>query len=341
MKYRLQKTFAVIVATACIGAATGAFLVADMKYYARTPVDSRQRNAQPSVFVINPGENFRSITRRLADSGLIRSPFKFRLFARLNGQDKRIKAGEYRLSSTQSPQKILATLIEGKVILYRLTIPEGYTLKQIARSAADAGLTDTNAFLRAANDPRLIQSLKIDAASLEGYLFPDTYHFPRTAQPSTIIRAMVHRLRAIFTPAWKAAAREKKLTIHQVLTLASIIEKETGDPGERALISSVFHNRLKKGMRLESDPTVIYGISDFDGNLTRKHLRTPNPYNTYLNTGLPPGPIANPGAAAIKAALFPAKTRYLFFVARKDGTHQFSTSFAAHKRAVKKYQLTR
>ena len=328
-------------ATACIGVAIGVLLFSDLKYYARTPLKHQPGDSQPSVFTINPGDNFRSITRRLADSGLIRSPFKFRLLARINNQDKQIKTGEYRLVSTQSPREILDTLIDGKVILYRLTVPEGYTIKQIAHAVAAAGLTDADAFLRAANDPQLIGSLQIDAPSLEGYLFPDTYYFPRTVEPSTIIRTMVRRQRTIFTPEWEAAAHEKGLTVHQVLTLASIIEKETGDPGERALISSVFHNRLKKGMRLESDPTVIYGISDFDGNLTRKHLRTPNPYNTYLIRGLPPGPIANPGAAAIKAALFPAKTRYLFFVARKDGTHQFSTSFTAHKRAVKKYQLTR
>ena len=330
-----------MVATAGFGMAIVFFLISDLKYYARTPVSLQPSHTEPLPFIITHGENFRSITRRLAETGVICSPFKFRLFARLNGLDKQIKAGEYRLSSTQSPQKILNTFIEGKVTLHRLTVPEGYTLKQIARSAADAGLADADTFLRAASDPRLIRSLQIDASSLEGYLFPDTYHFPRTVEPSTIIRTMVRRLKTVFTPEWEAAARKKGLTLHQALTLASIIEKETGDPGERAVISSVFHNRLKKGMRLESDPTVIYGIPDFDGNLTRKHLHTPNPYNTYLNPGLPPGPIANPGAAAIKAALFPAKTRYLFFVARKDGTHQFSTSFSAHKRAVRKYQLTR
>ncbi len=337
----MLKILKALIATACIGLAVVFLLLSDLKYYTRTPVDSKSANPNASVFTIVPGDSFRSITRRLTDSGIIHSPFKFRLMARLNKQDKRIKTGEYRLSSTQSPGEILAKLIDGKVILHRLTVPEGYNIEQIAQLAATAGLANADDLLAAANDPQLIAALKIDAPSLEGYLFPDTYHFPRTVEPATIIGTMVRELKTIFTPAWEAAARQAGFTIHQVLTLASIIEKETGDPGERALISSVFHNRLKKRMRLESDPTVIYGISDFDGNLTRKHLHTHGPYNTYLNTGLPPGPIANPGAEAIKAALFPEKTDYLFFVSKKDGTHHFSTHFAAHNRAVKKYQLTR
>ena len=337
----MLKILKALIATACIGMAVGFLLLADLKYYTRTPLDLKSGYPNASVFTIVPGDSFRSITRRLADLGIIHSPFKFRLLARLNKQDKRIKTGEYRLSSSQSPGEILAKFINEDVILHRLTVPEGYNLNQIAQAVAAAGLASVDDFLTATNDPQLINVLKINAPSLEGYLFPDTYHFSLTVEPATIIGTMVRKLKTIFTPAWEAAARQAGFTIHQVLTLASIIEKETGDPGERALISSVFHNRLKKRMRLESDPTVIYGIPDFDGNLTRKHLHTPGPYNTYLNTGLPPGPIANPGAEAIKAALFPEKSDYLFFVSKKDGTHHFSTHFAAHNRAVKKYQLTR
>ena len=341
----MRKIAIIIAAIVGTGLIAGMLFMADMKHYAKTPI-ARQPVNPPAdgspamVFTVSPGDSFRSITRHLVDAGLVYSPFKFRLLARFNGHDKRIKTGEYRLTPSQSPGEILAMLVDGKVVLYRLTIPEGYNLIQIAHAVAAAGLAGTDDFLREAKNPKLIQSLSIAAPALEGYLFPDTYYFPRTVTPSTIIRTMVRRLNTVFTPKWKAAAKEEGWTVHQVLTLASIIEKETGDPAERELISSVFHNRLKKGMRLESDPTVIYGIPDFDGNLTRKHLRTPGPYNTYLNSGLPPGPIASPGAAAIKAALFPAKTRYLFFVARKDGTHQFSTHYAAHQQAVRKYQLS-
>jgi UPF0755 protein len=152
---------------------------------------------------------------------------------------------------------------------------------------------------------------------------------------------MVQRFRETISDRWRARADELGLTLHEIVTLASIIEKETGVPEERPLIASVFHNRLRKGMRLETDPTVIYGIEDFDGNLTRKHLRTPTPYNTYLIKGLPPGPIASPGRASLEAALYPADTDYLFFVARKDRTHQFSSTLEEHQKAVRKYQLRR
>ncbi len=299
-------------------------MVIHIQTYAKTPADSTIPDHNLSNFIIAPGEGFRRITRRLADSGIIKSPLKFRLLARFTHQDKRIKAGEYRLRPSQSPGEILTALVGGDVVLYRLTVPEGFTLEQISQAVAAAGLAKAEDFRMAAKDPQLIDALGIHAPSLEGYLFPDTYYFPRPADPKTIIRTMVNNLMTILTPKWRKAAKQAGFTIHQVLTLASIIEKETGAPAERRLISSVFYNRLQKKMRLASDPTVIYGIPDFDGNLTRKHLQTPGPYNTYLNTGLPPGPIANPGAQAIKAALFPKNTDYLFFVSKKDGTHQFS-----------------
>jgi UPF0755 protein len=186
-----------------------------------------------------------------------------------------------------------------------------------------------------------MKKLNVPADSFEGYLFPDTYFFPRGVLAKDIITTMVNRFWTQFGVDWKERADELGLSVHEVITLASIIEKETGVSSERPIISSVFHNRLKKRMRLESDPTVIYGISDFDGNITRKHLDTHTPYNTYRIRGLPPGPIANPGAAAIESALFPAETDYLFFVSKKDRTHKFSTTILEHNRAVRKYQLRR
>jgi len=201
------------------------------------------------------------------------------------------------------------------------------------------GLTDGPVFIRSANDIAIVKALGVEADSLEGYLFPDTYHFPKGLPLDEIMGTMVNRFQEIFSTEWQERSRQMGMSIHQVVTLASIIEKETGAAFERPLIASVFHNRLAKRMRLSSDPTVIYGIKDFDGNLTRKHLKTANPYNTYLNKGLPPGPIANPGVAALEAALYPAETDYLYFVSKKDGTHQFSTSFKEHNRAVRKYQL--
>jgi UPF0755 protein len=240
-----------------------------------------------------------------------------------------------------TPAQILDMLVQGRSILYRLTIPEGYTIKQVAQEIARQGLGTAEEIQKLATDPMVAQSYAIEAQTLEGYLFPDTYYFPKDVEPLKIIAKMVEHFNTQFQPVWEQRAKELNFSVHQIVTLASIIEKETGAPSERPIIASVFHNRLKKKMRLESDPTVIYGIPKFDGNIKRHHLQTRTPYNTYKIKGLPPGPIANPGSASIEAALYPYETNFLFFVAKKDGTHQFSTNIKDHNRAVRKYQLRR
>lgn len=293
------------------------------------------------IFSVSSGEAFDHLIERLSTAGLITSPFKFKLLARLKGDDKKLKAGEYNLSAAMSPNRILDVLVRGKSFLYRLTIPEGYNAKQIAAEVAAQHLGDAQTFLDLVDDPETASHLAIEAQSLEGYLFPDTYLLPKDVSALTIISKMVTRFKKQFKPEWIARAHQLNFSVHQVVTLASMIEKETGDPAERPIISSVFHNRLKKKMRLESDPTVIYGIKDFDGNIKRSHLSTPTPYNTYVIRGLPPGPIASPGLASIEAALYPAKTNYLFFVSKKDSTHHFSATIEEHTRAVRKYQLRR
>jgi UPF0755 protein len=302
--------------------------------------------AQPSgndisekIITVLPGQHFKMIATQLEGAGIIRNSIRFKLFAQFKGYDKRIKAGEYRLSTTLSPKQILEIMVSGKVALYRITIPEGYNLVQIAGIVSNMGLAEAPVFIQSATDPAIVNALGVEAGSLEGYLFPDTYHFPKGLPLDEIMGTMVNRFREIFSAEWQERARQMDMSVHQVVTLASIIEKETGAAFERPLIASVFHNRLAKGMRLSSDPTVIYGIIDFDGNLTRKHLTMETPYNTYLNKGLPPGPIANPGLASLEAALYPAETDYLYFVSKKDSTHQFSTTFKEHNRAVRKYQL--
>ena len=302
--------------------------------------------AQPSgndisekVITVLPGQHFKMITSQLEGAGIIRDSLRFKLFARFKGYDKRIKAGEYRLSSVLSPKQVLEIMVSGKVALYRVTIPEGYNLVQIAGIVSKMGLAEAPVFIGSATDPAIVNALGVEAGSLEGYLFPDTYHFPKGLPLDEIMGTMVNRFQEIFSTGWHERARQMGMSVHEVVTLASIIEKETGAAFERPLIASVFHNRLAKGMRLSSDPTVIYGIKDFDGNLTRKHLTTMTPYNTYLNKGLPPGPIANPGLASLEAALYPAETDYLYFVSKRDSTHQFSTTFKEHSRAVRKYQL--
>ena len=252
-----------------------------------------------------------------------------------------VKAGEYALSATMSPIQIMAKLVKGEVELYKLTIPEGLNIYQIADLVAEAGFAQNSSFIAAATDAGLTRKNGIKAATFEGYLYPETYYFPRKVSTETILSTMVNRFWNVFDAAWQARADQLGFSIHQIVTLASIIEKETGAPFERPVISSVFHNRLKKKMRLESDPTVIYGLRNFDGNLKRSHLETPTPYNTYKINGLPVGPIANPGTKSLEAALFPADTHFIYFVSKKDKTHQFSTNFKDHNQAVLKYQLHR
>ena len=334
----LKKWSVIILVFGLLALTAGWLAYVDLMRYAAAPSESGGRS-EKKIVAIEKGQNFRQTTLLLQSQQLIDHPFKFRLLARLQGKDKQIQAGEYLLSADMPPGDILAVLVNGKVRLYKVTVPEGSTLKQIAAIVEDAGLTTRAAFLSAATDADFVREKGIEAETFEGYLFPETYFFPKNTAARAVITAMLDRFRSVFTGTWKKRAADIGLSVHQVLTLASIIEKETGAPSERPTISSVFHNRLRRGMRLETDPTVIYGIDDFDGNLTRKHLATHTPYNTYLISGLPPGPIANPGRAAIEAALYPADTAYLYFVSKKDGTHQFSTTFADHNRAILTYQL--
>lgn len=334
----MKKWSGIILFLGLLTLAAGWLAYADLMNYAATPAEA---DGQPEkkIVAIQKGQNFRQTTLRLQSQQLIEHPFKFRWLARLQGKDKQIQAGEYLLSADMPPGDILEMLVNGKVRLYKFTVPEGSTLKQIATIVETAGLVTRAEFLGATADADFVRKNGIDAGSFEGYLFPETYFFPKNTAAREVIAAMVDRLQTVFTETLKKRATDIGLSVHQVLTLASIIEKETGAPFERPIISSVFHNRLRRGMRLETDPTVIYGIDDFDGNLTRKHLTTPTPYNTYLISGLPPGPIASPGRAAIEAALYPADTPFLYFVSKKDGTHQFSATLADHNQAILTYQL--
>jgi UPF0755 protein len=335
-----MKRLATITLLAAAGlTAAGAMLAGiareDLRRYARSPAGG---DATPQTVVIEPGRSVAAIAATLAGRGIIQSPLRFKLLARMRGSDRRIQAGEYELHAALAPVEVLERFEKGAVKLYRITVPEGFHLRQIAVLAAQTTLFDREEFLRQAERSEALSRLGISAPGVEGYLFPDTYAFPRGTPPEALIAAMLQRFREVFTAEWERRAGELGLSVHAVVTLASIIEKETGAPEERPLISSVFHNRLRRGMRLEADPTVIYGIPDFDGNLTRRHLETPSPYNTYIIRGLPPGPIASPGRESLRAALYPAATDYLFFVARNDGTHHFSASLEEHHRAVRRFQ---
>ncbi|MCK5783347.1 MAG: endolytic transglycosylase MltG [Desulfobacterales bacterium] len=318
-------------------AAAAVYFFLDIMTYARRPADLNNEK----VVAIHPGEGLSATAKKLNQDGIIVHPEKFRMFARLKGYDKKIKAGEFLLSSAMSPDTILNTIVNGKVILHKLTIPEGYNIRQVANLVAREGLATEEDFILAASDASLTKKMSIGGKTFEGYLFPDTYYFPKGTPPRKIISIMAKRFRSVFNPKWIHRAEELGFSVHEITTLASIIEKETGAAFERPIISSVFHNRLKKHMRLETDPTVIYGIDDFDGNITRKHLKRMTPYNTYRIKGLPPGPIANPGLKAIEAALYPDDTRFLYFVSKRDTTHKFSTNIKDHNMAVRKYQILR
>jgi UPF0755 protein len=254
---------------------------------------------------------------------------------------KNIKAGEYELNSAMSPRQIIDTLMEGRVKRYRVSIPEGFTVSQIASRLAAKKIVDGEKFIALAHDREFLASLKIDGVSAEGYLFPNTYVFSRFTDERAVIRFMVDHFWRIITPEIKERTKKLGFTLNEIVTLASIVEKEGGRKDEKPLIAAVFHNRLKRGMRLQSDPTVIYDIKDFDGNLKKSHLEQNTPYNTYQINGLPPGPICNPGLDAIMAVIYPAPANYLYFVSKNDGSHQFSSSLTSHNKAVITYQINR
>jgi UPF0755 protein len=243
------------------------------------------------------------------------------------------------------PLVVLNTLVKGDVKRHLVTIVEGYTLSQIAQLLDDLGTIEKKAFMEKASSPAFISSLGIPylqvgktAPTLEGYLFPDTYHLVREMNPEEIIRVMVYRFKKVFGPDQHARAHQLGMSPGEAVILASIIEKETSLLQEKPLVSAVFHNRLKKKIPLQSDPTVIYGIKNFGGNLTKAHLQQPTPYNTYLYPGLPPTPICSPGKDSLLAALYPSPVPYLYFVSRNDGSHHFSSTIEDHNRAVLKYQ---
>jgi UPF0755 protein len=272
---------------------------------------------------------------------LIRDARALSLLARFSGDEGNLRAGEYEVSSSWSTRTILNRLTSGRVKTYEIVLPEGIRAAEVAIRLELAGLADAAEFLATVKDPAVAKALGVDQAGLEGYLYPETYRLPRHLTSREIAGVFVDQ----FNSVWRGIeeiATAQSLTRHEIVTLASIVEKETAAPEERPLIAAVFHNRLKRKMRLETDPTVIYGIADFDGNVTRKHLRDrSNPYNTYRIAGLPPGPIASPGIDALRAVLEPAETDFLYFVSRNNGTHKFSRTYREHNRAVREFQLRR
>jgi UPF0755 protein len=302
-----------------------------------TPPQSRY----PVEIRVEQGDSLATVTRKLRDGGLIANGFLFSLWARLNGVEKKIHQGLYRFESQVPPREILDRLVTGRGVFQTVTIPEGLTVREIAELLEKMHVASKDKFIAEAENANLLGALGLRGKGLEGYLFPSTYHFTPSTPEKDIIVTMAEQFRKASLPVLNQRAGAISLTPHETLTLASIIEKETGIESERPLISAVFHNRLQRQMPLQSDPTVIYGLKDFNGNLTRKHLQEPTAYNTYRIAGLPPGPICNPGLSSIRAALQPAQVGYLYFVSKNDGTHLFSETMEAHNQAVKTYQPVR
>jgi len=293
------------------------------------------------LFEVEKGKGIDAIAGDLQNKGLIQKTWPFLLGYQLFFYPQTLKAGEYAFSSPLLVKDILDAFVKGKVYLHPLTVPEGLTAKEIADLLSSLGFVPEGDLQEAFTETEAISSWDRKAWNLEGYLYPETYHIAKGTSVKEIFEAMVVQFKTIFHEGWRRHAARLNLTIREVVTLASLIEKETSLSDEKKLVSAVFHNRLKIGMKLDCDPTIIYVLKEkgsYEGKLRNKDLKLDSPYNTYLYPGLPPSPICNPGKESLEAALYPAKENYLYFVSKNDGSHHFSRTFSDHRIAVRKYQ---
>lgn len=299
--------------------------------------------AERATVTIPKGSNVQDIIDILAEARLIHADFRFILLTKLTGLSGKMQAGEFSLLTNRKPADVIRELARARPVEHSITIAEGLNVDEIATLLAEGGWVDRQRFMALSRDRHFLEELGLtDSPTVEGYLYPDTYRFVRPApDEKRIITKLVDRSLGV----WDSLAGQNSdtspsstLSRHQVFTLASIIEKETAQPRERPIIAAVFLNRLKKKMKLQSDPTVRYGVSDSNGKITRTDLKRATPYNTYVIPALPPGPICSPGRDALQAVLSPAENDYIFFVSKNDGSHYFSKSLREHNRAVRKYQ---
>jgi UPF0755 protein len=309
--------------------------------YAVSPI-----NPSFTVKIINipKGVSFFRITEILNEAGLVENRPFFWVLAYGKGSTKSIRAGEYELAGSMSPSEIIEKLVRGEIKSYTVTLPEDITVNEAARKLVALKLINEEEFATLTTDKSFLSSLGIEGESIEGYLFPETYQFNRSMTTKEVIRIIVRQFWKEITPEMRKQAEKIGLTLNEWVTLASMIGKETGNKDEKTLVSAVFHNRLARGMKLQSDPTAVYHLEQ-EGTpvktILRKHLSADSPYNTYRIPGLPPGPIANPGRDSLRAALYPERVGYLYFVSTNDGSHHFSTSLDSHSQAVSKYQINR
>jgi UPF0755 protein len=301
--------------------------------------------AGEEVFVeLPPGTGVAEIGRRLAAAGVVPDPYIFRLAVYRSGTGRRLEAGEYRFSVPAAPGEVVTRLAHGDVFTRTVTFREGLSIREMAPIFEKSGLGTAEEFRREAADQVRVAGVDPGADSLEGYLFPDTYPLPRRAGAPGTVDAMLARFARAFDADLRAAAAAAGMTTHEAVTLASLVELESGQADERSIISGVFHRRLKIGMPLQCDPTVIYALERagrWDGNIRKADLQIDSAYNTYRHAGLPPGPIASPGRASLQAAVHPADVPYLYFVSKGDGTHAFAATLAEHNKNVQMYQVRR
>ncbi len=283
---------------------------------------------------IRPGMNARSVAQLLTAEGIVADADRFYLLCWLRKAGQKLKAGEYAFLPLSPPERILEQMVLGRAIIQRVTFPEGSTVYDVARTLEERGLASSKEVLRLVGDRDFIKANGLSASSLEGYLFPETYFFQKTQGEAAMLKMMVGQFRRHLPEGWEQQAAGLGLGLPELVTLASMVEKEAVVDFERPMIAGVFYNRLAKKMPLQSDPTAVYDLSGFSGPIAGSHLKRPSPYNTYRNPGLPIGPICNPGVKSLKAALYPEKVSYLYFVSNRDGTHQFSETLEEHNRAV-------
>ena len=321
--------------------ATAALTIVIHFYVALFVPPTREKNWKE--IQVTDGMSFKAIAARLQKEGIIRYRGYFEIIGRLQGISRKVRVGYYGLGTHMSMWDVLDTLRKGKIIEYEVVIPEGYNLFQIGWTLTGTPLisSDPNDFIRIATDKKFARSLDIDADSLEGYLFPDTYYLPKGITVQDIARRMVQRYKEVFKQDYRKRVEELGLTEHQIITLASIVEKEAKVTTERKLIAAVYYNRLKMGMKLQADPTAVYGLRAWVTKVSSQDLKRKTPYTTYLHKGLPPGPIANPGQGAILATLYPENTDSLFFVAQGDGSHYFSKDYNEHEKAIGRFRASK
>ncbi len=329
-----------------------AITAAGLSYYLYIDFEKKPASveAKPVVYEVKPGDSFQKIANDLERVGLLRNASFFNIYARLTGQRAKIKAGEYELNTRMTPPEVLGVITSGKSITRPFTVSEGLNIWEIADLIQARGVGTKEEFLKIVKNAELIESLlgpeaKTDhITSLEGYLFPETYLLTKYMKTKDVVVQMVRRFLAVWNEVSSRHPQPRlKLTRHERVTLASLVEKETGASHERKLVSSVFHNRIDKGMKLQTDPSILYGLSVLANKqiltITRADIMKPTAYNTYVIKGLPPGPVSNPGREAMDASFLPTESNYLFFVSRNDGTSVFSAEYKDHKSAVQKYQV--